>query len=88
MTMVDAGKKDHKILAVATEDPEVNHYRQASELPSHRLALLRRFFQDYKILEGKEVEVDEFQEAQAALPVIESALETYSLKRRGGFQIT
>ena len=85
MTMVDAGKKDHKILAVATEDPEFNHYREAAELPSHRLTLLRRFFQDYKILEGKEVEVDHFQPAEAALPIIESALETYSKKRRSGF---
>lgn len=85
MIMIDAGKKDHKILAVATEDPEFNHYREAAELPSHRLALLRRFFQDYKILEGKEVEVDEFQPAEAAIPIIENALETYSKKRRRGF---
>src|SRR5713226_8909911 len=27
MTMIDAGKKDHKVIAVATEDPEFNSYR-------------------------------------------------------------
>ena len=27
MTMIDGGKKDHKIIAVATEDPEYNSYR-------------------------------------------------------------
>src|SRR5262249_17460150 len=30
MTMIDAGKKDHKIIAVATQDPEFNTYKEAS----------------------------------------------------------
>src|SRR5262245_57185403 len=85
MTMLDAGKRDHKILAVAVDDPEYNGFREAAQLPAHRLALLRRFFQDYKTLEGKAVEVDEFQPAAAALPVIEQALERYSQGRRRGF---
>src|SRR5438034_5096940 len=41
MTMIDSGKKDHKIIAVATEDPEFNSYREASEMPSHRSLMLR-----------------------------------------------
>src|ERR1700757_481942 len=46
MTMVDSGKKDHKILAIAMHDPEFNGFQEANELPSHRLSMLRRFFQD------------------------------------------
>src|ERR1043166_913986 len=53
MTMVDSGKRDHKILAVAVNDPEFNSFLEAAELPPHRLMMLRRFFQDYKLLEGK-----------------------------------
>ena len=30
MTMVDSGTMDHKIIAVATEDPEFNGYQEAS----------------------------------------------------------
>jgi inorganic pyrophosphatase len=85
MTMVDAGKRDHKILAVACGDPEFNSFREASELPPHRLMMLRRFFQDYKLLEGKSVEVEEFQPAAEAMPVIEDALQRYSHARRKGF---
>jgi inorganic pyrophosphatase len=85
MTMVDAGKKDHKILAVATHDPEYNGVQQFAELPVHRLSLVRRFFQDYKQLEGKSVEVDEFEPVEEALPIIDRALEEYSTLRRRGY---
>ncbi|MGO9596778.1 MAG: inorganic diphosphatase [Isosphaeraceae bacterium] len=85
MTMVDSGKHDHKILAVAVHDPEFSSFREAAELPPHRLMMLRRFFQDYKQLEGKSVEVEEIESAEKALPVIEDSLQRYSEKRRRGF---
>jgi inorganic pyrophosphatase len=47
--------------------------------------MLRRFFQDYKYLEGKAVEVDEIQPAETAVPVIEDSLQRYSQQRRKGF---
>jgi inorganic pyrophosphatase len=86
MTMIDAGKKDHKIIAIATEDPEFNSYKEAAEMPPHRLTMLRRFFQDYKQLEGKAVEVDAIEPAANAYPIIEDALHRYSRQRRKGFQ--
>ena len=85
MTMIDGGKKDHKILAVATTDPEFSSFQEATELPPHRLMMLRRFFQDYKLLEGKTVEVDEFEPAESCFPIIEESLQRYSQKRRKGF---
>src|SRR6267142_4183574 len=33
MTMMGSGKKDHKILAVAVNDPEYNGFTTANELP-------------------------------------------------------
>jgi inorganic pyrophosphatase len=86
MTMIDSGKKDHKILAVAVDDPEYNGFREAQELPSHRLNMLRRFFQDYKTLKGKAVAVDDFQPAEATLRIIEEALARYSAERCRGFR--
>jgi inorganic pyrophosphatase len=85
MTMLDSGKKDHKVLAVAVHDPEYNGFREAAQLPHHRLTMLRRFFQDYKTLEGKAVEVEEMEPAANALPIIEEALARYSTQRRRGF---
>jgi inorganic pyrophosphatase len=48
--------------------------------------MLRRFFQDYKMLEGKSVEVDEIRPASEAFPIIEDALHRYSDHRRRGFK--
>jgi len=86
MTMIDAGKKDHKIIAVAVHDPEFNSYHEAQEMPPHRLLMLRRFFQDYKQLEGKAVEVEEIQAAETSYPVITDSLQRYSEQRIRGFR--
>src|ERR1700760_405177 len=86
MTMIDGGKKDHKIIAVATDDPEFNSYQEAQEMPPHRLMMLRRFFQDYKQLEGKAVEVDEITPPREASPISEDPRARYSRQRRKGFK--
>ena len=85
MTMIDAGKKDHKIISAATGDPEFSAYHDARDMPAHRMLMLRRFFQDYKQLEGKAVEVDEVTPVETAYPVLEDALARYSRQRRKGF---
>jgi inorganic pyrophosphatase len=86
MTMIDSGKKDHKVIAVATKDPEFNTYTEAEQIPHHRMLMLRRFFQDYKQLEGKAVEVDQIHPAAESYPVIRDALSRYSEQRRKGFR--
>lgn len=68
---------DDKIVAVAVDDPAFSHYRDASALPPHVLVELRRFFQDYKALEGKKSEVDEFYARQRALEVIAESAAAY-----------
>src|SRR5256884_1255678 len=77
MTMTDSGATDDKIIAVATNDPEFSDYLEARDLPPHRFLVLKRFFSDYKQLEGKQVQVEEIRPAYAALTVIEKALARY-----------
>jgi inorganic pyrophosphatase len=81
MTMIDSGASDDKVIAVATNDPEFSDYLEARDLPPHRLLVLRRFFQDYKQLEGKQVQVEEIRPAYAALAVIEKSLANYQQNR-------
>ena len=80
MTMVDSGASDDKVIAVATNDPEFNNYVEARDLPPHRLLVLKRFFSDYKTLEGKQVE--DIRPAYAAITVIEKALARYKKERQ------
>ena len=80
MTMIDAGVPDNKVIAVAVDDPQFNTYREASQMPTHLSLLVRRFFQDYKQLENKTVEVGEIQSAQKARDAIALALTKYAAK--------
>jgi inorganic pyrophosphatase len=82
MTMIDSGLKDHKIIAVATRDPEFSEYHTVEQIPHYRRMMLRRFFQDYKELEGKTVEVDDILPPNDAYPVIEAALREYAKKQQ------
>lgn len=44
--MLLKGEKDDKIIAVCADDPEYRHYNDIKELPPHRMAEIRRFFED------------------------------------------
>ena len=80
MQMIDTGIADDKIIAVASKDPAVNYITDVSELPKHFIAVLRNYFEQYKVLENKKVEIDDFQDKAAAYTVIEAAIELYKIK--------
>ena len=84
MTMEDEGELDHKVIAVHVNYPEYNSYQDVHELPPHRLAVIKRFFEDYKTLEQKRVIVDDILSSGDALPVIEQALKLYQAWVSGG----
>ncbi len=77
MQMIDSGQEDDKIIAVAAKDPSVNHITRMEELPQHFLLELRNFFEQYKVLENKKVEIDNFQDQLIACKVINDAIEFY-----------
>jgi inorganic pyrophosphatase len=77
MRMVDQGEADDKIIAVATHDEAVSHIKDVKDLPPHTERQILRFFLDYKKLEGKEVQVEEFLERPVAMRIVEEAVALY-----------
>jgi hypothetical protein len=71
---------DDKILAVNVGDPAVTDYTHFHELPPHVTREIQRFFQDYKVLEGKEV--DQILGRDDALAALQEALDLYRFTYR------
>jgi inorganic pyrophosphatase len=82
MRMRDDKGQDDKIIAVHIDDPEYRGYRDIKELPPHRLRELERFFLDYKVLEGKSVEVETPLGPDEALAVLRDAIALYVHNRK------
>jgi inorganic pyrophosphatase len=80
MQMIDSGEKDDKIIAVATKDPSVNHISSIEEMPKHFINELRNYFEQYKVLENKEVYIEDFQDKEEAYSIINEAIEFYKQK--------
>jgi inorganic pyrophosphatase len=74
---------DDKIIAVSVKDPAVADYVEHTQLPAHQLREIKRFFEDYKILENKQVVVEDFMGPDEAIKILEEALDLYRKLRRG-----
>ena len=83
MRMRDEKGIDDKIVAVSVRDPAFAHYVDEAELPAHLLREIRRFFEDYKVLENKQVVVEDLLGPAEALQIVREALDLYRRLRRG-----
>lgn len=78
MKMIDGGEADDKIIAVSPDDKSVAHINDISELPDYYLKELRAFFEDYKKLENKTVEVEKFGDKNTAIAVVKQSFVDYA----------
>ena len=88
MVMVDQGENDEKIICVHLDDPEYREFTHIKELQPHRMIEVKRFFEDYKTLEHKDVKVEEFLGPEEAKKVVMHGAQLYSklfayMHRRG-----
>lgn len=77
ISMIDNGRRDEKIIAIPFNDPNYNHYTDIQQLPMHIFDEMRHFFSVYKNLENKKTAVDEVQAKDAALEIIQEAIDHY-----------
>ena len=77
MQMLDQDEEDDKIIAVAAHDVSVNHYNELGDLPPYLMLEMQRFFEDYKALEKKHVEVKQFLGREDAYRIINESVKLY-----------
>lgn len=78
--MRDQGKGDDKVLSIHVDDPEYNHIKKLSELAPHKIAEIRQFFESYKALEKKTVEILSIDDEISAKKVILESIAFYKQK--------
>ena len=80
LDMEDGGDGDAKILAVPVKDPRFRGINDISNLEPHMLEEIQHFFQVYKHLEKKKVDVGEWGDRKKALKAIIHSFELYKKK--------
>jgi inorganic pyrophosphatase len=77
LKMVDQGKSDEKVLAVAESDPMYREIKDYSQVFPHLLREIEHFFSIYKDLEGKRTEMSGWEGAEAAHKIIAESHKTF-----------
>ncbi|HEY7589402.1 MAG TPA: inorganic diphosphatase [Candidatus Limnocylindrales bacterium] len=72
LEMRDEKGFDFKTLCVAVGDPHQAHVERLDQVRPHRLVEIEHFFETYKLLENKDVEIVGWQGAERALEVLET----------------
>lgn len=80
MRMIDDGKLDDKIIAIAARDPNYNDITSINELPKHIFDEIMHFFTVYKQLENKQTAVRELFGPAEAEQIIQEAIDGYKVK--------
>ncbi|RZJ54860.1 MAG: inorganic diphosphatase, partial [Flavobacterium sp.] len=75
--MADEKGPDEKVVCVPVSDPIWNKYNDLSDLNPHLLKEIEHFFQVYKDLENKKVDVEGWGDVQEAYVIIEACMDRF-----------
>ncbi|MBT3329797.1 MAG: inorganic diphosphatase [Nitrosopumilus sp.] len=77
LEMKDDGEPDDKIICVSVNDPRYLHKTDISDFEDHYRSEIAHFFQVYKDLEGKKVEILGWKSAKEAKAVVVESIKRY-----------
>ena len=78
--MIDAGESDYKIIAVPTEDPRWDDTKDLDDVNKHTIKEIKHFFETYKQIENKEVEINGIKGNKEAKEAVKKSVELYKSK--------
>ena len=82
MEMIDGGDSDYKVIAVPVEDKRWEDVKDLADLNKHMLKEFQHFFETYKALKGKpvEVKINGIKGRAEALEAVKHSIELYNAK--------
>ena len=80
MRMVDCGEGDDKIIAVPKDDPRWDGVNDLEDINPHTLKEMKHFFETYKSIDDKVVEVVGFEGVEAAREAVKKGIALYAEK--------
>ncbi|MEK7462493.1 MAG: inorganic diphosphatase [Patescibacteria group bacterium] len=81
MEMIDGGDRDDKVIAVPVDDPRFEDVRDIGDLNKHFIKETTHFFETYKKVQKKEVQIGEWKDASAAKAAFLRSCEMYNAKK-------
>jgi inorganic pyrophosphatase len=85
LNMIDSGDMDAKILAVQDKNPHFDTIKDLKDIEAfnpHLLKEIVHFFEHYKDLQGKKVEIKGWSDAKAAKAEIKKSAEVYQKEQK------
>ncbi len=84
LKIIDNGFEDYKIISVVDVDPRYDEIKELSDLSGFILDEIRNFFENYKVLQKINVQVEKYYPKNKALKIIEQSKKNYlnSIKGR------
>lgn len=80
MNMIDDGESDAKIIGVPEKDPRFNEIKDLADVNQHTLKEIKHFFETYKQIQNKPVQVEGFEDKAAAHTAILHSQDLYKEK--------
>ncbi len=77
MEMIDGGDRDDKVVAVPIEDPRFDEVKDLTDLNPHFIKEMQHFFETYKKMQQKEVQVGKWQGADKAKATFAKSRQQY-----------
>jgi inorganic pyrophosphatase len=62
LEMIDGGETDTKLIGVIAVDPRYAHVDSMKDLGEHEFLIIKDFFETYKNLQKKQVQVNDFRD--------------------------
>jgi inorganic pyrophosphatase len=82
MEMIDGGERDDKVIAVPVDDPRMDDIKDIGDLNSHFKKEMSHFFETYKKVQNKEVEVGPWHGAKEAMEAFDKSRELYEADKK------